>query len=503
MREVRAKHASLAAENHGMKLITTIEHFVKYCAFFSKPFKFKGLAKCSLALAVIVPGTAALGQQSASPALVGEVSLVLGKAYIESPQRDRRRVEVGSSIRVHDQIITGANGHVHVRFVDDALVSVRPNSQLEVVRYEYDPDQPDQSAVKLDLAEGVARTISGAAAKAARQRFRLNTPIAAIGVRGTDFVVSATPETVRALVNEGIIVMAPYSEGCTAEAFGPCDENAIELSDESLQVVELNSGEPVSTLATHERNPELLQENTALLTATNDTTDGESEAEEKLVSTDVYLESVTSIKVTADAQQVADDESAAVVPEPEPEPIIDFTPSAPLADEVLTQRQLVWGRWAWTEGFGDLERISVDWDTLPEDYKITVSTLGYGLYRFEGDRTARVDAGLGVVGFGLNSAQAFYSSDSGIVAMHVTDGSLNIDFDERTFATELALEHASTGLVDFKAMGSIVSGGYFFSRSDAQSLSGAVSLDGSEAGYYFDKQLDSGAVSGLTLWDSQ
>ncbi len=486
-----------------MKLITTNEHFVKFCVFFSKPFNFKGLAKCFLALAIIVPGTTALGQQPTTPALVGEVSLVLGKAYIESPQRDRRRVEVGSSIRVHDQIVTGANGHVHVRFIDDALVSVRPNSQLEVVRYEYDPGQPDQSAVKLDLVEGVARTISGAAAKAARQRFRLNTPIAAIGVRGTDFVVSATPETVRALVNEGVIVMAPYSEGCTAEAFGPCEENAIELSDESLQVVELNSGEPVTTLATHERNPGLLREEAGLPATSNSVAEGEQEAEEKLVSTDVYLESVTSIKVTADAQQVAGDESAAAVPEPEPEPIIDFTPSAPLADEVLTQRQLLWGRWSWSEGFGDRERISADWDSLPEGYKITISTLGYGLHRFEGDRTARVDAGLGVVGFGLNSAQAFYSSDSGIVAMHVTDGSLSIDFDQRTFATELALEHASTGLVDFQAMGEIVSGGYFFSRTAAQNLSGAVSLDGSEAAYYFDKQLGSGSVSGLTLWDSQ
>jgi hypothetical protein len=31
-------------------------------------------------------------------------------------------------------------------------------------------------------------------------------------------------------------------------------------------------------------------------------------------------------------------------------------------------------------------------------------------------------------------------------------------------------------------------------------MAGAVSLDGKEAGYFFEKQLQSGAIHGLTLW---
>ena len=50
-----------------------------------------------------------------------------------------------------------------------------------------DEANPSDSQVKLNLIEGTARAVSGEAAKAAKERFRLNTPIAAIGVRGTDY----------------------------------------------------------------------------------------------------------------------------------------------------------------------------------------------------------------------------------------------------------------------------------------------------------------------------
>ena len=83
----------------------------------------------------------------ASARSVGEVSLVLGRAYLE---RDEARVliEAGAKVHVGDRVFTEAGGHVHVRFVDDALVSVRPSSTLDVVRYDYDASKPENSAVK-------------------------------------------------------------------------------------------------------------------------------------------------------------------------------------------------------------------------------------------------------------------------------------------------------------------------------------------------------------------
>ncbi|MCB1670480.1 MAG: FecR domain-containing protein [Gammaproteobacteria bacterium] len=432
---------------------------------------------------------------------VGEISLVLGKAFIEDSEEGRRAVSVGYPVKVGDQIVTTANGHAHVRFIDKGLVSVRPNSRLEVVLYDYNAEKPEQSTVKFNLIEGVARSISGDAAKSARQRFRLNTPIAAIGVRGTDFVVSATPETVRALVNEGVIVMAPYSDDCSLDALGPCGENAVELTGESLQVLEFNDDGSGTTPAIYERNPSLLRNE--IQVAAEESTDEQqgTDAEQKAEGSEIYVEGVTSLKISADARLLASNSPDSTT---DTDTVLDdYTPSSPLVEEVLKERQLIWGRWSWSEGQGELERITVPYAEARDGRERTIGDADYGLFRDQQGGTARVEAGLGVVGFSLSSAQAFYSSDSGIVAMQVKDGALSIDFNQNTFSTELSLEHASTGLIDFAAMGRIYSGGYFYYRSADQNVIGAVSLDGREAGYLFDRQLENGGIQGLTLWDSQ
>lgn len=428
---------------------------------------------------------------SAALAEVGEVSLVLGVAYLQHDNGSRQRLSAGAAVRVSDRIITEANGHVHVRFVDQGLVSVRPSSRLEIVSYDYNAERPALSTVKFNLEEGVTRSISGDAAQSAKDRFRLNTPIAAIGVRGTDFVVSATQQSVRALVNEGTIVMAPYSAECRMDALGPCGTNAVELAGTSFQMIEMEGGTPLPRLlpAPDERDTDSIREDVQVAIASVEDT-----ADEKSARNDIYLEGVTSPRVTAEAAQVADEFSET------PEPVIDFTPELALAADVLDDRQLIWGRYA--EGQQQAERITVALDTARADRSVAVGNADYVLYRTIEDST-RVDRGLGVVSFDLNSAQAFYSSSSGVVAMQVNGGNLDIDFDRSEFATELNLNHELTGAVDIIGAGEISDGGFFNTRTDDQRISGTVSIDGSEAGYFFERQLEDGGIEGLTIWDRQ
>lgn len=478
-----------------MKLIMTTRFLVTFNRIFSNGMLAVTMMALSLGLSfgLSLAGSAAYAADSEAIEAteagdsVGFVSLVLGKAYIEGPATPRQLVRKGTAITVNDRISTRANGHVHIHFVDDALVSVRPDSRLEILRYDYDAANPQRSAVKFNLLEGVTRAISGDVARSAKERFRLNTPVAAIGVRGTDFVVSASQQTVRALVNEGIIVMSPYSDQCTVESFGACGSNGFELSSSSLEILELNSSGPTLIPASHERDPDMMREEVEL--AVNGDLEDEETADD---TSDVYLENVTSRRLTASvAADLAD--RPALAP--------DFTPVEPVAAVVLDERQLMWGRWSLGGGMGDLERITVPADVAGESRNITIADLNYGLFRSEPPGRQRVDDGLGVVGFALSSAQAYYHSDSGVAAMQVNNGSLAIDFDVNQFATELNLDHTLTGPIDFFAAGRIYSGGYFYQHTDTQSLSGAVSLDGTEAGYSFDQQLGTGSIQGLTLWD--
>lgn len=446
----------------------------------------------------------------ASARSVGEVSLVLGRAYLE---RDEARVliEAGAKVHVGDRVFTEAGGHVHVRFVDDALVSVRPSSTLDVVRYDYDASKPENSAVKFELSEGVARAISGEAAKSARERFRMNTPIAAIGVRGTDFVVSANSRLTRALVNEGAIVMAPYSSECSSEALGPCAVDAVELSQNSLQVLELGSGNPAPRLvaASGERTLSEIESSESSDATAADAQVASDGTADTLDSTEVYLESVATTKINTEvaaaekgAGQTPTDQPSTDLPET-PAVLTDFTPTVALTADSTDSAQLVWGRWGSTDTPSLLSLSLSEAREGADGRDVTVaSTSGFILYRSE-PNGARVDSGLGVVRLDLNAAEAFYDSSNGIVAMRVAGGNLELDFVDRAFATELNLDHASTGAIDFTANGAIADGGYLRLKEDTKTLSGAVATDGSAAGYFFEQQLDTGRIQGITLWGAQ
>src|SRR6185369_12027745 len=160
---------------------------------------------------------------------VGEVTMSVGPVVRTSAQGLPEVVRRGSPIMPGDRLDTADGGHVHIKFIDGALVSIRPGSRLWVQDYRYDPEHVALSLVRFKLEYGVARAISGAAAEGARERFRLNTPLVAIGVRGTDFVVRSGETATTAAVNQGAIIMAPFGEGCQAHALGPCGSTSARI----------------------------------------------------------------------------------------------------------------------------------------------------------------------------------------------------------------------------------------------------------------------------------
>ena len=425
---------------------------------------------------------------------VGMVSFSLGEAYIVSGGQ-RHEVSRGLRVSVGDRIHTEPSGHVHVRFVDDALVSVRPSSSLDITRYDFDEDFPENSAVKFELTEGVARSISGKAAKYARQRFRLNTPVAAIGVRGTDFVVSANSRTTRAQVNEGVIVMAPFSDQCSSEAFGPCVLNAVELASNSYEVIELNEAAALPAVQARESSGQLSDVRDRFQLSKG-AQGGSDEKSEQSDVTSVYLESVATGRVKrADSSVQADRLSGAGLPE-----LPDYTPEGELLVSETADMQLVWGRFG--SAGASKELVSLERVDAAEGRNVTIAASDYLLYRIE-PNGARVDKGLGVVGFTLESAQAFHNSPSGEYSMRVADGALEVNFGENQFSTRLDLDSDRTGPIFFTGSGRVASGGYLIGMDSNDSLVGAVSTDGTEAGYFFEQLLESGSISGLTLWGSQ
>ena len=157
--------------------------------------------------------------QGLAYAEVGEVIFTVGDAKIQGSTQSLKR---GDFLEAGQTVVTGPNGHAHIRFIDQAFVSVRPGSELRIEQYIYDKNNPENNRIKFNLVNGTSRLITGKAGQAAKHNFRLNTPVAAIGIRGTDFIVQTNSEVTRVAVQQGGVSVAAFNPTCTTQSFGAC-----------------------------------------------------------------------------------------------------------------------------------------------------------------------------------------------------------------------------------------------------------------------------------------
>ncbi|WP_421903475.1 hypothetical protein [Maridesulfovibrio sp.] len=123
---------------------------------------------------------------------IGVVTGVSGEAYAQTDS-GTRALEPGSPIYQGEELVTGGNGNVEVRFVDDTLISQGANSRIALDDYVYDPDGGDSSFLG-EIAEGTFRTVTGKIAEQNPDRFKLGSPLATIGIRGTIILSKVTTE---------------------------------------------------------------------------------------------------------------------------------------------------------------------------------------------------------------------------------------------------------------------------------------------------------------------
>lgn len=115
-----------------------------------------------------------------------------------------KRISAKTEIFQGDQITTGSDGELLIRMTDGTTMAVRPNSVLKVDRYRFENDakKSSENNFLVRLVKGGLRTVTGLIGKRNPNEFKIATPTATIGVRGTDFEV-AVIEKERAGVEAG------------------------------------------------------------------------------------------------------------------------------------------------------------------------------------------------------------------------------------------------------------------------------------------------------------
>lgn len=119
--------------------------------------------------------------------VVARVALLRGKASASEDDRQSRVLNVGAAVYERDQIQTGIKSFAVIAFNDDTRVTVSPQSAFRIEEHEFKPDQPDESNSFFSFLQGGLRLVTGAIGKLNRKAFRVATPTATIGIRGTGF----------------------------------------------------------------------------------------------------------------------------------------------------------------------------------------------------------------------------------------------------------------------------------------------------------------------------
>ena len=126
---------------------------------------------------------------TASGADIGQIKIAKGQVSIERLGKTLPAT-VGARVQTSDIVRTGADGSVGITMDDDSLLSAGPNSALSLDRYEFD-STTNQGRLDTTLNKGTLAVISGRIAKQSPDAMTVRTPTAILGVRGTEFVVSA------------------------------------------------------------------------------------------------------------------------------------------------------------------------------------------------------------------------------------------------------------------------------------------------------------------------
>ena len=190
----------------------------------------------------LLTSTSAMAQTDAA----GRIMFVVGSATKQVSTGVERPIVKEMLVGQGDKLRTGNDAHIYIRMADGALLVMRPQSSLSVDLWKYNPEKPEQSQIKYTLHSGLSRYVSGRGSQAAKDQFRFNTPLAAIGVRGTDFTVLAAPLLTEVSVRSGGVVVTGFGDSCKKDAIGPCEGlGAAELfASPTAGFLQLKAGEP-------------------------------------------------------------------------------------------------------------------------------------------------------------------------------------------------------------------------------------------------------------------
>lgn len=461
-----------------------------------------------LAVFLLAPHSV-LAQESAN---MGTVVAIIGQPILH---RDGQVsvIAKGDALREGDELHTAEQTSLYLRTFDKGFIAVRPNSVLFIEKYHAGSQG---SQFKLQLKSGLMRSVTGQEVQKDKDKYRLNTPVAAIGLRGTDFVVFTDDHATQVAVQKGGVVIEPFSKVCSVEMGGPCQgANSRELFASTAHMLEVIRGQAVpvqkdsSPVLQKELRNELPKD-----VSKEAPKDAPKVAGLGAEQTQINTADLSNARVVANSNSVIDGSLATkpgvikpveTPPSPTPAPLpevpvppVVVVPTEPLPPAVI-EPTIHWGRWQTLASLPATANFS---DVYKEGQEVVSAGIYYVMSRDKSD--VRYGPELGAVNFQMAKHDGIIVNtlSNAVSATTAKESSLQINFAAQSFNTHLLLSAAGRD-IPLNVKGAIESNGLFLNGavSEAQ-LRGIVSgKDAGEAAYvYYLPTGNNEVLSGGTYW---
>jgi hypothetical protein len=148
----------------------------------------------------------------------GTVDAVNGQVTVVSADGVTVTPVVGHKLLVGQTVQTHAAGELHAVTEDGGLLALRPNSTFKMLQYQ--ATQDSKSVIDMSLVRGALRSITGWIGKLNPSGYRVGTPTATVGIRGTDHEVTVVeagngldhPGTYDSVLEGATIVRSAHGE---------------------------------------------------------------------------------------------------------------------------------------------------------------------------------------------------------------------------------------------------------------------------------------------------
>lgn len=135
-----------------------------------------------IALSILMIGAVmSLPSQASS----GTVILAKGVVTATGANNSSRVLAKGAAIDEGDVINTSKKSFAVIRMLDNTKLTLKPGTTVAIGKFN---DEEGKEEACINLVKGGLRTVTGLIGKRKPESFNVDTPIASIGIRGTDFI---------------------------------------------------------------------------------------------------------------------------------------------------------------------------------------------------------------------------------------------------------------------------------------------------------------------------